>query len=301
MNRRNISWFSVCRCLIQPTFYAINHFQRNSMNIERRRPLDEEFSMPSLRLDGRAAIVTGGSRGLGLAMALTLAEAGANVAILARTKSELERAVTLIAERKVKALPLVCDISETKHLCELISHAAEKFGRLDILINAAAINLRQPVDAFTEADWDRVMNVNLKAAFFASQTAAKHFRRQGKGKIINVSSIAAEIVVPNVSAYAISKGGIRQMTAAFAIELARDNICVNAVGPGRFWTQMTDGVFSDPQLYESAVHVIPMGRPGLPSELAGATLLLASDAGDYITGQTIYVDGGWLVSVPVKA
>ncbi|MFN7945528.1 MAG: glucose 1-dehydrogenase [Blastocatellia bacterium] len=271
------------------------------MSNERRRPLDEEFKMPSMRLDGRAAVVTGGSRGLGLAMALTLAEAGADVAIIARTESELAAAADLIRQRGVRALPLACDISDTARLRELINQSADQFGRLDILVNAAAINLRQPFENFTEADWDRLISINLKGSFFAAQEAVKYMRHQGKGKIINVSSIAANIVVPNVSAYAISKGGIRQMTAALAVELAKDNICVNAIGPGRFWTQMTDSIFSDPQLYESAVYVIPMGRPGLPSEMAGATLLLASDAGDYITGQTIYIDGGWLVSVPVKA
>ncbi|MFN0109484.1 MAG: SDR family NAD(P)-dependent oxidoreductase, partial [Blastocatellia bacterium] len=122
-----------------------------------------------------------------------------------------------------------------------------------------------------------------------------------KGKIINVSSIAAEIVVPNVTPYATSKGGIRQMTRGLSVELAKDNICVNAIAPGRFWTQMTDSVFSNPDLYDSAVSVIPMARPGIPSELAGATVLLASDASDYITGQTITVDGGWTVGVAVKA
>lgn len=271
------------------------------MSTERKRPSDDEFQMPNMRLDGRTAIVTGGSRGLGLGIALTLAELGADVAILARTVSELEHAADLIRQRKVRAISLPCDIGNTTKLRETINTAAEQLGRLDVLVNAAAINQRQPFEQFTESDWDRLMDINLKASFFACQEAVKHMRHQGKGKIINLSSIAAEQTVPNVATYAVSKGGIRQMTAALATELAKDNICVNAIAPGRFWTQMTDSIFSNPQLYDSAVHVIPMGRPGLPSELAGATLLLATDAGDYITGQTIYVDGGWMVSVPVKA
>ena len=126
-------------------------------------------------------------------------------------------------------------------------------------------------------------------------------RRQGKGKIINVGSVAFEIIVPNVSLYAISKGGMRQMTRSLAVEWARDNICVNAVAPGRFWTKMTDAIFSDEALYASAVSPIPLGRPGTASDLAGATVLLASDASDYITGQTIFVDGGWMVNGGVKA
>jgi NAD(P)-dependent dehydrogenase (short-subunit alcohol dehydrogenase family) len=126
-------------------------------------------------------------------------------------------------------------------------------------------------------------------------------RRQGQGKIINLGSLSFEIIVPNVALYAISKGGLRQLTRALAVEWARDRINVNAIAPGRFWTALTDAVFSNEELYESTVSVIPQGRPGIPSDLAGATVLLASDASDYITGQTIVVDGGWLVGGGVKA
>ena len=125
-------------------------------------------------------------------------------------------------------------------------------------------------------------------------------RAQGGGKIINLGSLSFEIVVPNIALYAVSKGGLRQLTRALAVEWAAHNVQVNAIAPGRFWTAMTDAVFSDPDLYESAVSVIPQGRPGIPSDLAGATVLLASDAGAYITGQTIVLDGGWLVGGGVK-
>ena len=125
-------------------------------------------------------------------------------------------------------------------------------------------------------------------------------RHQGKGKIINLGSLSFEITVPNIALYAASKGGMRQLTRALAVEWAKDNINVNAIAPGRFWTAMTDAVFSDEELHESAVSVIPLARPGVPSDLAGATVLLASDAADYITGQTIVVDGGWLVGGGVK-
>ena len=178
-------------------------------------------------------------------------------------------------------------------------------GRLDILVNAAAVNLRKPTESLTVEDWDRLLSTNLKGAFFACQEAIRVMRAQTdrphKAKIINVGSIAYEIVVPNIALYAISKGGMRQMTRSLAIDYARENICINSIGPGRFWTQMTDSIFSNPALYDSAVSVIPMGRPGLPSELAGATVFLASDASDYITGQTLMVDGGWTVGGGVKA
>lgn len=270
------------------------------MASQRRRPLDHEFEMPSLRLDGRVALVTGGSRGLGLGMALALAHAGADIALAARTIEQLEQAAELVRATGQQVLTLPTDVSDVTAVQLMVRRAAEHFGRLDILVNGAGINIRQPVDSFTEADWDRLMAVNLKSVFFACQEAAKVMRRQGKGKIINLGSLSFEIVVPNIALYAISKGGLRQLTRALAVEWAADQINVNAIAPGRFWTAMTDVIFSNDELYESAVSVIPQRRPGIPADLAGATVLLASDASDYITGQTIVVDGGWLVGAGVK-
>lgn len=256
--------------------------------------------MPSLRLDGRAALVTGGSRGLGLGMALALAHSGADVALAARSAGQLGEAADLVRETGRNVLVLPTDVADVGAVRTMVSDAHEHFGRLDILVNAAGVNLRQPAETFTEADWDALMNVNLKGAFFAAQAAGALMRAQGGGKIINLGSLSFEIVVPNVALYAVSKGGLRQLTRALAVEWAKDNVQVNAVAPGRFWTAMTDAVFSDPGLYEGAVGVIPQGRPGRPSDLAGATVLLASSASDYITGQTIVVDGGWIVGGGVK-
>ncbi len=267
---------------------------------ERRRPQDSEFIMPSLRLDGRVALVTGGSRGLGLGIALALAHAGADVALAARSVEQLAEAARLVGETGRRALTIVADVAQVAEVQAMVRQTAEHFGRLDILVNGAGINLRQPATTFSEADWERIMAVNLKGAFFACQAAAAIMREQGGGKMINLGSVSFEIALPNIALYAISKGGMRQMTRALAIEWARENIQVNAIAPGRFWTSMTDAVFSDPALYESAVSVIPQGRPGLPSDLAGAAVLLSSSASDYITGQTIVVDGGWLVSGGVK-
>ncbi len=275
------------------------------MTFERRMPRDDEFQMPSFRLDGRVALVTGGGRGLGLALAQALASAGAEVAIAARTQSELEVAAELIRKTGREVLIVPTDVSKVDAVRAMVNKTADHFNRLDILVNAAGINYRKPTDDFTEEDWDRLIGINLKGAFFASQEALRVMKRQAnrphKAKIINVGSIAYEIVVPNIALYSISKGGLRQMTRSLAVEFAKDNICVNSIAPGRFWTKMTDSVFSNPDLYDSAVSVIPMGRPGLPSELAGATVFLASDASDYITGETITVDGGWTVSAGVRA
>jgi NAD(P)-dependent dehydrogenase (short-subunit alcohol dehydrogenase family) len=269
---------------------------------ERRMVRDEEFVMPSLRLDGRVALITGGGRGLGLAMAMALAEAGADIALAARTRDELERAAELVAAKGRRTFVVPTDVGRIDEVRAMVQQTAEHFGQLDILINGAGINYRRPLDTFTEEDWDRLMSINLKGAFFAAQEAARVMRQQGRGgRIINIGSIAFEMVVPNVALYAISKGGMRGMNMALAVELARDGITVNAVSPGRFWTQMTDGVFSKPDLYDSAVSVIPLDRPGIPADLAGATVMLASEAGAYITGQSIYIDGGWLVNGATKA
>jgi NAD(P)-dependent dehydrogenase (short-subunit alcohol dehydrogenase family) len=264
------------------------------------RPLDHEFVMPSFRLDGQVALVTGGSRGLGLGIALALAHAGADIALAARSTESLQTGAELVRKLGRRAVPLEVDVSQMSQVRDMVHGAHGELGRLDVLVNAAGINIRRPSDTFSEEDWDRVMTVNLKAAFFAAQEAARFMRRQGGGKIISIGSLTFEFAVPNVALYAMSKGGLRQMTKSLALEWATDGITVNAIAPGRFWTEMTDAVFSVPELYASAVSVIPMGRPGVPADLAGAALLLASPAGSYITGQTIVVDGGWLVNSGVK-
>jgi NAD(P)-dependent dehydrogenase (short-subunit alcohol dehydrogenase family) len=268
---------------------------------ERRRPLDEEFVMPSLRLDGQVALVTGGSRGLGLGLALALAHAGADVALAARTRDALERAADLVRRIGRRAFVVEADVANVDSIRAMVAATHQHYGRLDILVNAAGINIRRPSDTFTEEDWDRLMTVNLKSAFFASQEAARVMRPQRYGRIINVGSLTFELAVPNVTLYAISKGGMRQMTRQLAVEWAKDGINVNAIAPGRFWTEMTDAVFSVPDLYDAAVSIVPMGRPGIPADLAGAAVLLASAAGSYMTGQTLVVDGGWMVSSGVRA
>jgi NAD(P)-dependent dehydrogenase (short-subunit alcohol dehydrogenase family) len=263
------------------------------------RPADTEFVMPSLRLDGRVALVTGGSRGLGLGIALALAHAGADLAIAGRSDRALDEAASLIQGTGRAALAIRADLEDDDAAGAVARHAQDHFGRVDILVHAAGVNIRQPAVAFTRAQWATVMRVNVESGFFLAQAVEPIMRAQGHGRIVCVTSIAAGRAVPNVSVYSMSKAALEQMVRALALEWASRGITVNAIAPGRFWTAMTDAVFSDEGGYANAVAVIPAGRPGVAADLAGAAVLLASDAGAYITGQTITVDGGWTASAGV--
>jgi gluconate 5-dehydrogenase/2-deoxy-D-gluconate 3-dehydrogenase len=265
-----------------------------------QRPSDAEFVFPSFRLDGRVALVTGGSRGLGLGIALALAEYGADVALAARGAEELEQAAALIRARGRRALTIPIDIAAKDAPATLVERTGNGLGGLDILVNGAGVNNRKPASAFQREDFEGVLRINLEAAFFVSQAAGQVMRERRWGRIICIGSIAAEVAIPNIALYAMSKGGMRQMVKSLALEWAKDGVTVNAIAPGRFWTKMTDAVFSDDRLHQSAVSVIPMGRPGLAADLAGAAVLLASDAGAYITGQSLIIDGGWLASAGVQ-
>ncbi|MCL6447339.1 MAG: glucose 1-dehydrogenase [Armatimonadetes bacterium] len=249
----------------------------------------EKFS-----LKGKIALVTGGSRGLGKAMALALAKAGADLAVAARTEPELKQTVGEISSLGRQAAAFRVDVASVPQIHRMIQEVVLKFGRLDILVNAAGMNIRKPVLDVTEGEWDLLLSVNLKSAFFAAQAAAKVMIPRGRGKIINVASLTSKIGLPNICMYGASKGGIAQMTRGMAVEWARYNINVNAIGPGYFKTAMTAPLFKNEETATQLKNRIPLGRTGIPEDLAGATVFLASEASDYITGQIIYVDGGWL-------
>lgn len=251
-------------------------------------------------ISGRVAIVTGGSKGIGLGMAVDLAEAGAHVAIASRHLDEGEAAAEQVGKRGRKALAISADVRIPKDCEMMVRKTVEAFGRVDILINCAGTNVRKPLLEFDEEEWDTILDTNLKGLFFCSQFAAKEMMKQGKGRIVNVSSGGAQIAVPMLGPYCASKGGITQLTKACALEWARYGITVNAIGPTYIKTPLTAEWLSDPDRYNAVISRSAIKRLGEPKDLRGVLLLLVSDASDYITGQTFYVDGGALAGWPVE-
>ncbi|MBI2114734.1 MAG: SDR family oxidoreductase, partial [candidate division NC10 bacterium] len=193
-----------------------------------------------------------------------------------------------------KAEGLALDVTETGRIHEVIGRIGQRHGRLDILINNAGTNRRMPCLEMDPASWDLIVNTNLKGPFFCAQAAAQIMQERGYGKIINVASLQSEMAARNGVVYAASKGGIRQMTKGLAVELAQYGIRVNAIGPGTFPTDLNRGLFENPEWVKQQHLKIPLGRVGKLEELAGAAIYLASSASDYMTGQILYIDGGYL-------
>jgi len=257
--------------------------------------------LDQFRLDGKVAMVTGPGSGLGQAIALGLAEAGADiVGVYRESYQETQRAVEVLGRR---FLPLQADLARTgpADLQALVTQAVAAMGKLDILVNNAGIIRRTPALEFTEVDWDEVMQVNLKAAFFLSQAAARHFMGRtdipeghSRGKIINVASVLSfqgGILVPS---YTASKSGLAGLTRLLANEWAALRINVNAIAPGYMVTRNTEALRRDPQRYPAILARIPAGRWGDPDDLKGVAVFLASEASSYMHGAVVPVDGGWL-------
>lgn len=246
------------------------------------------------RLTGKTALVTGASRGLGKAIALGLADAGAQVALASRDLSALEGVAQEVSQLGSKALAVQVDVSEVTAVDRMVREVIEALGKIDILVNAAGITTRHPSEDYPEGEWEQVLDVNLKGTFLCCQAVARHMIPQGGGKIINIASLASVIGIPLTPAYNASKGGVAQLTKALAVDWARYKINVNAIGPGYFHTDLTAPLLKDPVRSSQIMSRIPMGRWGKPEELQGAAVFLASEASAYVTGQTLYVDGGWL-------
>ncbi|MBB6480095.1 2-dehydro-3-deoxy-D-gluconate 5-dehydrogenase KduD [Spirochaeta isovalerica] len=249
--------------------------------------------LDQFNLEGKTAIVTGASRGLGQGIAIALAEAGCHiVGVSTKNSAETEKQVLELGRGY---LDLACDLSSTDGLDGVIEKAVEKFGSVDILVNNSGIIRRNEAIDFSEKDWDDVMNVNLKSAFFLAQKAARQMIKQGRGgKIINIASMLSYQGGIRVPSYTSSKSGMKGLTMALANEWAQHGITVNGIAPGYMATDNTQALQDDPVRSKQILERIPVGRWGKPSDLGGAAVFLASPASDYVNGYTIAVDGGWL-------
>lgn len=252
------------------------------------------MNTPNLPLKGKVAIVTGGSRGIGRAIALGFAEAGADVVVASRTLPELEKVVSEIEGKGRRALAIQANIALKSDVDSMVARTLEKFGTVDILVNNAAINIMRPLVDLREDGWDKVMNVDLKGYFLCTQAAAKVMMQKRSGRIINMASTGAAKAAPGLGAYSIAKAGVVMLTRVFAMELAPYNIRVNAIGPYLVKTAFSQPMWSDPNVLKATEASIPLGRLAEPEDIASVALFLASDASSHITGQTIYVDGGTL-------
>jgi NAD(P)-dependent dehydrogenase (short-subunit alcohol dehydrogenase family) len=250
------------------------------------------------RLDEKTALVTGASRGLGKAIALGFANAGADLILLSRNSETLKEVANEIREMGRKAFVFEHDVARTDQIPKVFEKMREQVGRIDILTNVAGVNLRNKAETFDAKTWQFVLDVNLTAPFvFAQQFCLACKQERHGGKIINISSLLSEQTRPSIPAYTASKGGIKQLTKALAVEWAEYGINVNAIGPGYFETEMTAPLVQNPTFNQFVIDSTPMRRWGNADELVGAALFLASPASDFVTGQSLYVDGGWLANL----
>lgn len=247
-------------------------------------------------LSGKVAIVTGAGRGLGRGYALALSQAGAHVVCVDLNESDLDETVAVVTGAGGDASSRVVSVTDVPGFRQFALDVAAEFGHLDVLVNNAGAEIPKDAADVTESDFDHIIGVNLRGTYFCGQSAAAVMVRQGSGKIINIGSLGSQIGLAGSTVYCASKGGVLQFTRALAVELARFGVQVNAIGPGYFRTPMTEPFFQDPAHKAWIQQRIPLGRVGTADDLAGTVVFLASSASDYITGQIIYVDGGWLAS-----
>lgn len=250
-----------------------------------------------MRLDGKIALVTGASHGIGEAIAIALAEAGADVAVAARTVSDLERVAGLIRERGRRALVAPADMSDLAGMQPLVERVTATFGRLDILATVAGVTRRKPIIEATLDDWEAVINVNLRGVYFMTQAAARAMIAQGQGgKIIHIASMTSYRGFDGISLYGLTKTAMLSITRTMAVEWAPQRIQVNAIAPGWIDTPMTSSMA--PARRRWVEDHVPQGQYGRPEDIAPMAVYLASPAADYVTGQIFPVDGGFLAGNP---
>jgi NAD(P)-dependent dehydrogenase (short-subunit alcohol dehydrogenase family) len=251
-------------------------------------------AMDRFRLEGRVALVTGGARGLGRVMAEALASAGASVVVTARDPNAAETAAREIAATNSTRASGVCvDVTRADRIQAMVARVLNDFGRLDILVNNAGINIRGPIEQLQESDWDEVLDTNLKGPWLCCRAVSEPMKRQKWGRVINVSSMLGEVGLAGRTPYTASKGGLTLMTKTLALEWAREGINVNALCPGPFATEINRPLLDDPEVRAAMESKIPLGRWGEPAELGPVAIFLASEASSFITGATVFVDGGY--------
>jgi NAD(P)-dependent dehydrogenase (short-subunit alcohol dehydrogenase family) len=251
--------------------------------------------LESFRLDGKIALVTGGARGLGRTMAMALAEAGADIALSGRSVDACAEAADAIASATGRrARGFAADVTKLADVERLATEVEAALGPVDILVNNAGINIRGPLQQLSEADWDAVIDTNLKGPFLCARAFGPRMVTRGWGRVVNLGSVLGVIALPGRAPYASSKAGVINLTRVLALEWAGTGVTANAICPGAFATEMNRTLLDDPVKYKEFVAQIPMGRWGELDELTGAVVFLSSDASSYVTGTSIFVDGGWI-------
>ena len=256
--------------------------------------MGSEFVNSRFALEDRNFVVTGASSGIGRAMAGFLADAGAGVVLVARRETELAAAAAAIEAAGGRAAFVAANLADRQSLAGVAADCVAKFdGRIDGVVNAAGVNLREPVDKVSHHSWDLTLNLNLSVPFFFSREFIPGMRERGYGRIINIASLQSERAFPNGLPYGASKGGVCQLTRAMAEAWSRFGICANAIAPGFFPTELTAPVFGNSETRDWAAAQTAIGRNGELEDLAGITIFFAAPASSYITGQTLFVDGGF--------
>ena len=245
-------------------------------------------------LTGKVAIVTGGGKGIGRAIALGLAASGAHVAVAARNQQEIEAVAAEIIKKGGKAIAVVTDLTVNEQLEGLVQETLKTFGRIDILVNNAARSFLRSLLDLREDGWDKVFDTNVKSTWLLSRLVARQMIEQKSGQIINITTVGAEKAEAGMAAYGCSKAALKMLTRCMAREWAAYGIRVNAVGPTLTRTEFSKPIWSNPDVEKLVASAIPMGRLAEPDDIVGSVLFLASDAANFITGQSIYVDGGSL-------
>ena len=246
-------------------------------------------------LEGKSALVVGASKGLGKTMALSLAGAGADVAVVSRSQKLIEEVRDEIIASGRKAVAVKADINREDDIIGMAGQVIDYFGKIDILVNNAGIYIPAMALNMTAEDWDKTLNINLKGFFLSCKTVGRHMVDQKKGKIINIASVLGKRAAQASSAYSASKAAIIQLTRSLALEFAPYNINVNAMGPGWFETELVKEELSNPKTRKFFLSKTPLRRFGVPEDLAGAVVFLASKASDFMTGETIFIDGGFSI------